>query len=385
MEFLMHFLPWQPVEENQHHSYGINGKWYHSATWVELSSGIDLDLTDARLKESQAEPWVSDNQPAGIHYDYQVDATTAAAWSQASWDLHPRWNLDAGARYEYTEYDYDNKASDGSPCIPEASDCRFYRPADRDDDFGDWSLNAGLLHELTPSHSVFVRLSHGFRAPQATELYRLQSGQETADLDSEELDSIELGARGVWGNLYYEIDSYYMKKKNVIFQDADRQNISGARTIHYGVDFSLRYALPWNLDLALDGTMARHEYDKDIQLLGTSPGTNINGNDIDTAPHNFGSLRLGWDISEGYRAELEWVHMDSYYLEPANQHEYDGHDLINLRMTSQLTPRLMLGLRGTNLTDEDYAERADFGFGEYRYFVGEPRALYVQLEYQLAP
>jgi hypothetical protein len=36
----------------------------------------------------------------------------------------------------------------------------------------------------------------------------------------------------------------------------------------------------------------------------------------------------------------------------------------------------------TNLTDADYAERADFGFGSYRYFVGEPRAVYVSVGYQ---
>ena len=77
--------------------------------------------------------------------------------------------------------------------------------------------------------------------------------------------------------------------------------------------------------------------------------------------------------------------MDSYYLEPDNNHEYSGHNLLNLRLVSDITPRLQLGLRATNLSDEDYAERADFGFGNYRYFVGEPRSLYVQLSYSLAP
>ena len=77
--------------------------------------------------------------------------------------------------------------------------------------------------------------------------------------------------------------------------------------------------------------------------------------------------------------------MASYYLEPDNAHEYDGHNLLNLRLTSQLNSRIELGVRVTNLTDEDYAERADFGFGQYRYFVGEPRSLYLQLQVNLAP
>ena len=33
----------------------------------------------------------------------------------------------------------------------------------------------------------------GFRPPETTELYRLQRQQSVADLDSESLDSVELG------------------------------------------------------------------------------------------------------------------------------------------------------------------------------------------------
>jgi hypothetical protein len=36
-----------------------------------------------------------------------------------------------------------------------------------------------------------------------------------------------------------------------------------------------------------------------------------------------------------------------------------------------------------NLTDTDYAERADFGFGNERYFVGEPISLYVGIRHSL--
>lgn len=382
MEFLQHFLPWQSVEKNGQDSVGISAKLYHSDTWIELVSGIDFDYTDGWLKEHQAEPF-SPNQPAGVHYDYQVDAISAAAWSQLDWDLASNWNFIAGARFEYTDYDYNNRTDDGPACEPTASNCRFYRPADSEDDFNNWSFNLGLLYDFHPSHATFVRLSRGFRAPQATELYRLQAGQEEADLDSEELKSIEWGIRGSSDTWQYELGSYYTEKDDVIFQDANRRNVSSASTKHYGLDFSLRWQFAENFDLALDGNIARHEYDSNINLLGSSG--DINGNRIDTAPDSFGSLRLGWNPLDGYRAELEWVHMDNYYLEPDNKHQYDGHDLINLRIMGSLTRNLSAGLRVTNLTDEDYAERADFGFGSYRYFVGEPRSVYASLEYRFSP
>ena len=78
---------------------------------------------------------------------------------------------------------------------------------------------------------------------------------------------------------------------------SNRHNVSGANTLHYGLDFSLRWDLPADFDLAVDGTFARHEYDSDISLIGSSG--NIKGNDIDTAPRRFGSLRLGWDALGG--------------------------------------------------------------------------------------
>ena len=76
--------------------------------------------------------------------------------------------------------------------------------------------------------------------------------------------------------------------------------------------------------------------------------------------------------------------MDPYYLEPAKEHEYKGHSLLNLRITSDLTRRRSAGLHVTNLLDEEYAERADFGIGEYRYFVGQPRGAYLEFSYQFA-
>ena len=380
MEFLMHFLPWQPTEENGHSSLGLQAALLTDLGDWQWTSGLDLDYTDAFLTEIQDEEF-SPNQPAGVHYDYQVDATTAAAFTQFTWQ-RDRLELSGGLRLEYNRYDYNNRTGDGSACAPEATACRFYRPADREDDFTNPSINLGASYTLGAQTLGYARLARGFRAPQATELYRLQSGQEVADLDAEELDSIEVGLRGTLADaLAWDLSLYSMEKDEVIFQDADRQNVSGASTRHQGLDLSLDYRFAADWYAALDATFARHRYDSAIDLLGSSG--DIKGNDIDTAPRHFGSARLGWEFTDFGRAELEWVHMGSYYLEPDNEHEYDGHDLLNLRILAEFDNGWRAALRVTNLTDEDYAERADFGFGSYRYFVGEPRGAYVEVGYQL--
>ena len=384
MEFLQHYLPWQPVEENAHDSLGLRATVQTNTDTLRWINGIDMEHTNASLKETQDEDF-SPNQPAGVHYDYQVSATGGAIYSQLRTQSDSPWEIDGGVRLEYTHYDYNNKTADGAPCGPAATACRFYRPSDREDSFTDWSLNAGVSYSLTENHIAYLRLARGFRAPQATELYRLQGGQETANLNSEKIDNIELGLRGDWlGTTRYDVAVYYMHKDDVIFQDANRYNVSGAKTRHYGAELSVDYPINDSWSVGIDANVANHTYDSNIELLGSSG--NIQGNDIDTAPKAFGSARLDWDFStlagRSSRAELEWVYMDSYYLEPQNNHQYDGHSLVNLRITSDLTPRWSAGLRLTNLLDEDYAERADFGFGEYRYFVGQPRGAYVQISYQ---
>ena len=190
--------------------------------------------------------------------------------------------------------------------------------------------------------------------------------------------------RGDLGQRFgYDTSVYYMQKDEVIFQDANRQNISGAQTRHYGLELSANYRITDSWLFSIDATVAEHQYDSRVDLLGSDG--DIKGNDIDTAPNVFGSARLNWDFStfsgQDSVAELEWVYMDDYYLDPDNEHKYDGHSLINLRVSSSLGESWRGTIRLTNLSDEEYAERADFGFGSYRYFVGQPRGAYVEMRY----
>ena len=373
MTFLQHYLPWKATENNRHRSIGLQAMLSDRSDRLGWRMGMDLDRTNGALLETQAE-FFSPNQPDGVHYDYEVDADALAAFTHLDWALTERWQLDAGIRLEETRYDYQNRTGDGPACAPSASACRFYRPASQKDSFSDWTGNVALSHH-SEDRTVFVKAARGFRAPQTTELYRLQSGQTIADIDSETIDSLEVGIRGAVSELNYDVAAYWMTKENVIFQDRDRYNVSGAETEHRGLEFTLSWAIDELWSLSGNGSYARHRYDSDIALLG-SRGS-IQGNDIDTAPRHFGSVQLMADFAsrgQPIRAEVEWLWVAKYWLDPNNRHEYAGHELLNLRAAWDITPSLTATLVATNLLDEGYAERADFGFGSYRYFVGEPRS-----------
>ena len=112
----------------------------------------------------------------------------------------------------------------------------------------------------------------------------------------------------------------------------------------------------------------------DFDLI--SNNINLNGNYIDTAPKHFGSVQLNWAPADKVRAQVEWIHMGSYYIGELNLNEYEGHDYLNLRVEAEATENINVFLRVTNLTNTRYAERADFAFGNERYFPGKPRGFF---------
>ncbi len=387
MDFLMHFLPGAPLEENGLRSFGIQSMYsFDLADNMQWLAGVDYEYTEGYLRQTQAgpavgTPFVVGTLPVGKQYDFDVDATMISPYGQLRHELDERNALTFGLRYEFLKYQYDNNMiagrtrEDGTPCG--FGGCRYSRPEDRNDNFNNFSAQLGWVHDFDTSQQVFANLSRAFRAPQATEMYRLQNEQLVADLDSEEVDGVEFGYRASRERASYGLAAYYLSKDNVVFQDSDRNNVSDGKTKHRGIEFNSHIALSAQLSLNLVATYSKHTHASDIAPLGVTVA--IDGNDISSAPRRTGSAMLRWQPNSRNTVELEWLHMGSYYLDETNDHAYAGHDVANLRYSYDRGENWYFAARVTNLFDTDYAERADLGFGQYRYFVGEPVSLYVTL------
>jgi outer membrane receptor protein involved in Fe transport len=386
MEFLQHFLPGQAIEKNGHDSVGLQTLWTSNST--ALRAGLELELTRGYLEETQpgattGSAFLVATIPAGKHYDYEVDASLAGVFINYNVDITQRLSLNSGLRYQYTSYDYNNKMNtgrvreDGTACG--FGGCRFNRPGDRRDSFSKLSPRLGMIYNLSDQHQIYGSLSQGFRAPQATELYRLQDSQDVSRIDPVELDAIEIGVRGDGNSISYNVSVYGMQKNNFIFRDTSRSNVDNGETRHRGIELDLRYRFSDQLSAALAFTYARHEYDNNPALSSSL----LDGNTIDTAPETLGSMTLDWHPAENLSMELEWVHVGDYYEDPENRNSYEGHDLLHLRTKWQATKAATVFARGMNLSDEDYAERADFAFGSDRYFVGTPRSVYLGVTLRL--
>lgn len=372
MAFRMHFVPWQPLEKNAHESVGATVQWqWNFAGDATLTWLFESEFTDGELSEFQESPapFSPQNFPEGMHYDYQVDATSIGTGVQLDLPIGSRWLLDAALRWDSDRYDYRTREPAGWDCAAGVSGCRFFRPEDQDNHFENVSAGIGMNFRVSQHFSLFSRAASGFRIPQATELYRAQAADITG-IESERIDSIEWGARAQGDAWKAELAAYVMTNKDGIYQDPMRNYVNGVETDHQGLEYDLVWWPSPQWQLRLSGEFARHTYANNPSTLGVDDTNDIKGNRIDTAPNHQAAAELRWRASANIDVALQWSQLGRYYLDPENNWRYPGHELLGLTAQWRLGDwRVFASVE--NLLDRQYAERADVSFDELRYFPGE--------------
>lgn len=389
MRFRMHFLPGKPLEENAQKGVGVLSQFIYVVNdRISLDVGVDAEYTEGELTQSQQGPtegsaFLVETIPAGKHYDYDVDATLLAPFFALNWQ-DDKWAIQLSGRFETMRYDYVNNMNtgrvreNGTECG--FGGCRYSRPADSENDYNNFSPKLSLRYQLSPQIQLFGGVARGYRAPQATELYRLQRAQTVTELESVTADNVELGITGSLLSGGYTLSFYSLEKDNVIYRDSDFFNVSNGETWHRGVELTFDQQLSDVLRVDFAGTYARHSYEHS-QLSGEQ---DVKGNDIDTAPKVLFNTRLSYDVTEEIQAQLEWQHVSSYYTDAENLNEYDGHDLVHGRISWDVTNSITLYARINNMLDTEYAERADYtSFSGPRYFPGRPRNFMLSASFML--
>ena len=370
LRFLRHFVPGQALEENSHRSVGVLTSYYGD----DFNIGFDAEYTRGELFEFQENPTVF-SFTEGLHFDYQVDAIVLAGFAEKDFQLADQLRLNVGARAEYTRYDYDNRADTGTSG-------RFIRIDDRRDDFFTLTPKASLLFDVNEDVNLYFRAARSSRAPQTSDLYSLQQNQVPGEAEVETLDSLELGFKGRWdtqaGEVLLDLAAFTQWKDNFFFRNANGFNVSNGQTRHRGFEASLFVPINEYIALRGSGTLAEHIY-QFTETVGSAANNISFGDRIDTAPDTLGQVSAIFTPIERVTAELEWRHVGAYFTDPGNSNIYEGHDLFVLRGDVALTDRLNVFGRVDNLFNIDYADRADFAFGNERFFPGRPRTLFFGL------
>ena len=390
MEFLQHYLPGTPVENNSHTSFGLITSYVTNLDNIQFTSGVQAETARVKLEEFQKFSLTTSTafnnavRPQGFHYKYGVDSRSISVFfGFDKFFIGENSSAFGDLRLEHNDYSYDNKIlsgntkDDGTPCG--FGGCYYSRPEDRDDTFDEISFRLGLQREVNLL-TLFSQISIGFRPPQMTELYRLQKKQTVGNIDSEKLTMLEIGGRFVSDYFESSISLYTGKKRDSIFRDAENFIQDNGKTDHKGLELFTRLRINEKNSLFFAGTFQNHKYDFSTET--SMREKIISGNYVDTSPKTSFNLRWFNMLSSNIKFEVEAERLGSYYTDAANLHEYGGHTLIHSRFVYIFRNNLRQIIRVHNLLDEDYAERADFNaFGGDRYFPGLPRQIYISWEY----
>jgi outer membrane receptor protein involved in Fe transport len=372
MKFIQHFLPDQSTEENGQDSLGIMTRYEFGPSDFRWSIGADIQLADGFLTETQSRPSfggppANPTFPQGAHYDYNVETWTTGLYAEVDWAFAPDWRLLAGVRGESHAYDYRTNIAPGTRG-------RYRVAPNRTDDFELLTPKLGITYSGFNNTVLYANYARGERVPQVSDQYRLQSLQAIERLDVEMLDSFEVGARGEMAGVSYDVAVYAMKKDNFFFRDSDGLNVPNGKTEHAGIEASLRGdigevmggTLGWNGNASWsDQTYA---FNRDVVVNAEDI---IDGNEIDTAPQWLADAGLSWEsgpISLGLSAE----YVGEYFTNASNTASYPGHVIGHLRGAWRFSDAFETFVVVRNITDERYADRADFAQGQDRYFPGEP-------------
>lgn len=399
--FLLSSDPTIAYSSNQ--SYGVQAKWrqdFPGALRARLIGGIDLEVSPGARQEDRLSVTTSGTGAnrvysaytvAGRIYDYDVNFQAVSPYVHGEISPTARLRISAGLRFDALSYKIDNHFAGTFVRVGAAN---FYGQVQNQTvSFDHLSPKLGATYALDERTSLYASYNTGFRAPSESQLFRPSVSTNATDAANKarlsvglkpiQADQAELGLRGGVAAVDYNVVVYKLRKQDDLVSQRDlvtnvSTNVNAGETEHKGIEVGLGVAFDprWRLDVAW--SYAKHKY-----VDWVTATANYSGKDMEAAPQTLANTRLSWTPSTTTLAQLEWIHIGSYWLEASNSPNfprYPGHDLLNLRASLQYTPTWSFFARIYNLADKRYADSAQISSNTPVYSPGLPRAYYLGAE-----
>lgn len=225
-----------------------------------------------------------------------------------------------------------------------------------DGDYAQLNPKIGLIYQITPAAQLFGNVSRSFEPPSLSELANTVTGKP---LDSQDAWTVELGSRGHWGNLDWQLAGYYawLDREILVTETppgtGNFATANADQTIHTGLELGLAYHQPLNW-LGADQLTTRVNY-------------TLNEFSFDDDPA-FGDNRLPGIPEHVIRVELSYRHPSGFYLTPsvdinagkafvdfANTLQNNPYAIVNLRTGFDHPAGWTVFLEAENLANERYA------------------------------
>ena len=381
MQFLMHFLLGTPVEKNSHTSTGVRFDISTTRDNLVFAAGAWLEYLNASLLQHQAEVYTGTsrfnnryNRPQGVHYDFDVAGSEIGLRAGVDLDLSERLSLVVDGSFARFDYDYNNKGPHGpvlAEDAPQNTIVQYSRPPSQVNGYDGFSLRSVLVYEASQAWRLVAGFGRAFRPPQIQELYRLRRDSDVPEIDAETSSETSFKALYSAGSHQLDFEVFTGKRSDVIYRDSNAAMHSDG-----AYDFE-GYGITWRL------SQPRYQillsaYSEDHTYANTTQSARIGGQ-VDGAPDWRASASFAWYPRAGHSFGLRLEGVGGYPLEATGEHWYGGHAVATIAGEHSLPGDYRLGWRIGNAANKAGATRADYAFGNYRYFPLEPRTLTITL------
>ncbi len=367
--------------DNSVKSYGFVAQHAENFKNKKMSAlgGLSLDYSPASYEANYISIYKNDDDVYGsftpkdsLLADYTVGLVNVGAYAQVAYKPIKNLKVVAGLRFDNFLYNYktslDSNAFSGVP--------------DSKDSYSRFTPKFGLTYDLKKNRGVYANYSQGFVPPQVGELYR---GVKSPELGPALYDSYEFGGWIGFAKKKGRIDAsiYRMEGTNEIISvrkdDGTIEKDNAGKTRHQGIEYSIQYEIKKGLTFRFSGSNAQHKF---IEYV--VEGTDYSSNSMPGSPGWIANSQITYkptSFLKGFRVSLEWQHLDSYYMESANTKEYEGYDLLNLRLGYKYKS-FDFWVNLMNVTNELYATNASAGRWGDSYTPGEPVNVNVGVGYK---
>ncbi|MDH5633317.1 MAG: TonB-dependent receptor [Gammaproteobacteria bacterium] len=353
---------------------------------VRYIIGTDIDYSPGGREETAISPVrvgsVYESYAEGaLLYDYKVSFASVSPYVHGEMMLGQNGLLSAGLRYDMMQYEYDSELA------PLATG-NHQRPDDTTVKYRHASPKLGYLFSISPNQELFASYRHGYRAPSEAQLFRQGSAANTVELEPVKLDSYELGWRWRPGKkASTELSLYSMTKTDdiLVFNNPVSgltEVVNAGETSHKGAELTVVLPVTEQVQLDTAWSYAVHTYEDWVVRAGAG-NIDYSGNIMSSAPRVIGNTTLRYGRRGQFNAELQWTHLGEYWMDDANTHKYNGHGLLGMIINIPLADHWRFRLRGYNLADRLYSERASYtAFRGEEFAPGAPRLIHASIAWQ---
>jgi iron complex outermembrane receptor protein len=376
------------IWESENKSFGmmVRARQALPSLKTSVSAGVDGEVSpgsrmEQRIIPVQAGGIYTDYSLADVQYDYDVTFWQAAPYAQLDIAPIPHLTLNVGARYDLLGYNYTTNLA-----VEDTGSHRI--PGDTEVDWNRVTPKFGASYEITPGVNFFGSYRGGFRVPSESQLFRQGAAVSTVDLKPVRAENVETGLKVRVGSVAaFEATVYQMRLHDDVLTYFDpvsglRTAVNAGETKHRGLEAGVDVAPIPAIRFNVSATWSEHTYVE----WSPNPTTDLSGKEMEMAPEFFAATRLTWQpkLLNSGSVTGEWIKMGPYWMDAANTHRYDGHDVVSLYANVPVYHGFELVGRVTNLFDERFAETTSYTVSQgERFRPGQTRAFFLSGVYRL--